>query len=87
MLDEYLPLALIPLCTLAYYAYSKSQKPDLPLPPSPKSDPLIGHLRSLPSVDEYRVYRDMGIELKSWFFMTFFFPYVANCPTQVISYL
>lgn len=71
MLDEYLPLALVPLCTLAYYAYSKRQKPDLPLPPSPKSDPLIGHLRSLPSTDEHLVYRDMGIELKSWFFVSF----------------
>ena len=82
MFDEYLPLALLPLCTLAYYVYSKSQKPNLPLPPSPNSDPLIGHLRSLPSTDEHRVYRDMGITLKSQSSAISFYTYLIVLPRR-----
>lgn len=65
MLDDYLPLALISLCTVACYVYIKRPKSHLPMPPSPKSDFLIGHLRSLPSSDAPRIYRDMGLELNS----------------------
>ncbi|QRW20999.1 cytochrome P450 family protein [Rhizoctonia solani] len=35
------------------------------LPPSPQSDPLIGHLRLLPTSDEHRVYARWGKELNS----------------------
>lgn len=70
---DYLPLTLVSLCSLAYYVYTKRQKSHLPLPPSPKSDFLIGHLRSLPSADAPRVYRDMGLELDSKCFNFFRF--------------
>ncbi|CAE6385703.1 unnamed protein product [Rhizoctonia solani] len=37
----------------------------LPLPPGPKSDPVIGHLRVMPASDEHRVYAKWGKELNS----------------------
>ncbi|CEL57258.1 O-methylsterigmatocystin oxidoreductase OS=Aspergillus flavus (strain ATCC 200026 / FGSC A1120 / NRRL 3357 / JCM 12722 / SRRC 167) GN=ordA PE=2 SV=1 [Rhizoctonia solani AG-1 IB] len=43
----------------------KQKKSALPLPPSPKSDPFIGHLRFLPSVEEHIVYKRWGDELQS----------------------
>ncbi|KAH7320356.1 cytochrome P450 [Rhizoctonia solani] len=53
-------LALALLWTL-----KNRKKQNYPLPPSPKSDPLIGHLRILPSVDEHVAYKKWGDELKS----------------------
>jgi hypothetical protein len=58
--------ALTSLCTAALYIqHQKRKQPGLPLPPSVKSDPIIGHLRYLPSDDEPRAYRDWGKELDS----------------------
>ncbi|KAG9126871.1 hypothetical protein FRC07_001619 [Ceratobasidium sp. 392] len=51
--------------TMIALKYRKRIKDRLPLPPSVKSDPLIGHLRYIPSDDEPRVYRDWGNELGS----------------------
>lgn len=48
-----------------YIRYRKQTRQQLPLPPSLKPDPIIGHLRSIPSTDEPRVYRDWGLELNS----------------------
>jgi hypothetical protein len=36
-----------------------------PLPPGPKPDPLIGHLRALPTSNEHLVYTRWGKEFKS----------------------
>ncbi|KAF8594594.1 cytochrome P450 [Ceratobasidium sp. AG-I] len=63
MLNGYLLVVMILLLTLIYC--SRRHKSRLPLPPSPPSDPLIGHLRVLPSSNEHRAYRDLGAELKS----------------------
>lgn len=49
--------------TLIRYRTLARQK--LPLPPSITPEPFIGHLRSIPSTDEPRVYRDWGLELNS----------------------
>ncbi|KAG8748184.1 hypothetical protein FRC12_013903, partial [Ceratobasidium sp. 428] len=46
--------------TILVLEYRKRTKDRLPLPPSLKPDPLIGHLRLIPSDDEPRVYRDWG---------------------------
>ncbi|KAG8738891.1 hypothetical protein FRC10_006408 [Ceratobasidium sp. 414] len=51
--------------TIMILEYKKRTKHKLPLPPSIKPDPLIGHLRYIPSTDEPRVYRDWGKELGS----------------------
>lgn len=63
MLSGYLlATAIVPLTLIYQY---KKRKSRLPLPPSPPSEPLIGHLRVLPSADEHRAYRDFSTELKS----------------------
>ncbi|KAF8595468.1 cytochrome P450 [Ceratobasidium sp. AG-I] len=47
-------------------AYLRKQRTtSLPLPPSPKSDFLMGHLRSMPSSDEHKVYQQWGEDLRS----------------------
>ncbi|QRV86904.1 cytochrome P450 family protein [Ceratobasidium sp. AG-Ba] len=51
------------LATLLVYRRKSSHK--LPLPPSPKSDPIIGHVRKIPSVDEHLVYTKLSKELNS----------------------
>ncbi|QRW00929.1 cytochrome P450 family protein [Ceratobasidium sp. AG-Ba] len=51
------------LATLLVYRRKSSHK--LPLPPSPKSDPIIGHARKIPSVDEHLVYAKLSKELSS----------------------
>ncbi|CAE6458090.1 hypothetical protein ACGC1H_006834 [Rhizoctonia solani] len=53
------------LCGAALYAHKKRKQSQLPLPPSVKSDPIIGHLRYIPSEDEPRAYRDWSKELNS----------------------
>ncbi|CAE6486506.1 unnamed protein product [Rhizoctonia solani] len=59
-----LTIAVITLAVWALYAWPRrAQK--LPLPPGPKSDPLIGHLRVLPTSEEHRVYARWGKELNS----------------------
>ncbi|KAF8602809.1 cytochrome P450 [Ceratobasidium sp. AG-I] len=55
------PVAAAALC----YHYVQSNKRKLPYPPSPKADPLIGHLRKLPMGNEHIAYRDWGRELNS----------------------
>ncbi|QRW00927.1 cytochrome P450 family protein [Ceratobasidium sp. AG-Ba] len=51
------------LATLLLFRRKSSHK--LPLPPSPKSDPIIGHARKIPSVDEHLVYAKLSKELNS----------------------
>ncbi|KAF8748995.1 cytochrome p450 [Rhizoctonia solani] len=54
-----------PCVALPSVQHQKRKQARLPLPPSVKSDPIIGHLRYLPSDDEPRAYRDWGKELDS----------------------
>ncbi|KAF8594597.1 cytochrome P450 [Ceratobasidium sp. AG-I] len=63
MFSEYMLSSVLLL--LASIFYSRKRKSRLPLPPSPKSDPIIGHFRVLPASSEHRAYRDLGVELKS----------------------
>ncbi|KAF8594593.1 cytochrome P450 [Ceratobasidium sp. AG-I] len=60
-------LALLVLLwvVVTFIRHQKLRRQQLPLPPSIKSDPIIGHLCSIPSTDEPRVYRDWGLELNS----------------------
>ncbi|CAE7138903.1 unnamed protein product, partial [Rhizoctonia solani] len=52
------------LGSCALYALSRrTSKP--PLPPGPKPDPFIGHLRVLPTSNEHTVYAQWGKELNS----------------------
>ena len=55
------PVAAVALC----YHYMQSNRRKLPYPPSPKADPLIGHLRKLPMGNEHIAYRNWGRELNS----------------------
>ncbi|CAE6506514.1 unnamed protein product [Rhizoctonia solani] len=48
-----------------WWLLKKREERALPLPPSPKSDPFIGHLRFLPSVDEHIAYKKWSDELQS----------------------
>ncbi|KAF8671233.1 cytochrome P450 [Rhizoctonia solani] len=62
--DIVLPLLLTSV--LAYAIYIQLPRAGkLPLPPGPKADPLIGHLRVLPRSDEHLVYTRWGKELNS----------------------
>ncbi|KAG9091356.1 hypothetical protein FRC07_011869, partial [Ceratobasidium sp. 392] len=54
---------LVLAATLWYFRPRRGDK--LPLPPSPKADPIIGHLRSLPTSDEHLVYARLSDELNS----------------------
>ncbi|KAF8749948.1 Pleckstrin homology domain, partial [Rhizoctonia solani] len=59
-------LTLLLAGILTYAIYTKpSRAHSLPLPPSPKADPLIGHLRALPRSDEHLVYAQWGKDLNS----------------------
>lgn len=59
-------LVAVLLYPVVSWIHSKRTKPTLPLPPSPKSDPFIGHMRTLMSVtDEPSAYRNWGKELGS----------------------
>ncbi|CAE6410054.1 unnamed protein product, partial [Rhizoctonia solani] len=51
--------------TALYAQHKKRTQSQLPLPPSRsvKSDPIIGHLRYIPSEDEPRAYYDWSKEL------------------------
>ncbi|QRV92069.1 cytochrome P450 family protein [Ceratobasidium sp. AG-Ba] len=57
-LDSFI-LALIISLLIAWLG----RRRQIPLPPSPQSDPFIGHLRRLPAVDEHLVFARMGEEL------------------------
>lgn len=61
------PLLVLTLLwgVVLYFHHQKRKQLRLPLPPSLKPDPLIGHLRHIPSNDEPRVYRDWGKQLDS----------------------
>lgn len=67
MSQSYLPLALAALGVMltSTYLRRRNKPTDLPLPPSPKPDFLIGHLRSLPSSNEHKVYQQWSKELGS----------------------
>jgi hypothetical protein len=59
-----LTLAILVLATILLSSIPRrAQK--LPLPPSPKSDPIIGHLRYLPTSEQDNVYTRWSQELKS----------------------
>ncbi|GAB1517009.1 hypothetical protein RhiTH_000052 [Rhizoctonia solani] len=62
--DIVLTLLLAGILTYAIYT-RPSRAHSLPLPPSPKADPLIGHLRALPRSDEHLVYAQWGKDLNS----------------------
>ncbi|KAF8748675.1 cytochrome P450 [Rhizoctonia solani] len=59
-----LPLVIAALLLVSWILYAMSRRTQK-LPPSPQSDPLIGHLRLLPTSDEHRVYARWGKELNS----------------------
>ncbi|CAE6442175.1 unnamed protein product, partial [Rhizoctonia solani] len=62
----YAYISVVTSCTLFLWAYSRRARHHRPLPPSPKSDPLIGNLRALADVvHEPKAYRDWGLELGS----------------------
>ncbi|KAB5588348.1 O-methylsterigmatocystin oxidoreductase [Ceratobasidium theobromae] len=64
--DTYLlGLLIVALGAVSLSRLSKRRKSPWRLPPSPKSDPLFGHIRFLPSVDEHIVYKQWSDELKS----------------------
>ncbi|KAG9123851.1 hypothetical protein FRC07_013767 [Ceratobasidium sp. 392] len=66
MSHNYMVLALTTtLCAFTYLAFNKKRQSTLRLPPSLRSYPLVGHLFSLPSSDEYIAYRDIGAQLNS----------------------
>ncbi|KAF8595469.1 cytochrome P450 [Ceratobasidium sp. AG-I] len=50
---------------LTWVYLKRIKQSSLPLPPSPKSDFLVGHLRSMPSSEEHKVYRDWSKVLGS----------------------
>jgi hypothetical protein len=49
----------------AYNIWQKHTSPALPLPPSPTSYPIIGHLLSMPTKDEYLGFVEIGKQLNS----------------------
>ncbi|CAE6431275.1 unnamed protein product [Rhizoctonia solani] len=54
------------LCVVLSYAFAQRRSARKhPLPPSPKSDPIIGHLRYVPNQYEEAVYKAWGDELNS----------------------
>ncbi|CAE6427800.1 unnamed protein product [Rhizoctonia solani] len=53
----------IVLCAIAYRWHFKKVR--MPLPPSPKADPIIGHLRCMPTEYQEVVYKEWGDELRS----------------------
>ncbi|KAB5590604.1 O-methylsterigmatocystin oxidoreductase [Ceratobasidium theobromae] len=56
----------VALCAASVYALSQRRKAgELPLPPGPKADPIIGHLRYLPSSNEEVVYKRWSDDLAS----------------------
>lgn len=57
-----IPISLAVLC-FSYLQSGNSRKPRFP--PSPKSDPIIGNLRIMPTRNEHMVYREWSMELKS----------------------
>ncbi|KAF8595467.1 cytochrome P450 [Ceratobasidium sp. AG-I] len=62
----YIALGVATSCVAVTWAYLRKKKTiPLPLPPSPKSDFLIGHLRCMPSSDEHEVFKQWGKELES----------------------
>ncbi|CAE6435190.1 unnamed protein product [Rhizoctonia solani] len=63
--DRYIAAGLISSLVVLLWWGLNRKKAALPLPPSPKSDPLIGHLRFLPSVEEHVAYKKWGDELQS----------------------
>lgn len=59
----------VALCAASVYALSQRRKAgELPLPPGPKADPIIGHLRYLPSSNEEVVYKRWSDDLASMLF-------------------
>ncbi|KAG9080012.1 hypothetical protein FRC06_007183, partial [Ceratobasidium sp. 370] len=56
---------LIILSILVCYLFIWKHGASLPLPPSPASHPLFGHLLSFPSSNQHIAYRDIGKQLKS----------------------
>ena len=62
----YVVLGVVTSGAALSWAYSrKKDTAPLSLPPSPKSDFLIGHLRFIPSSDEHEVYKQWGKDLNS----------------------
>ncbi|CUA74676.1 hypothetical protein RSOLAG22IIIB_11402 [Rhizoctonia solani] len=65
-LYEYIYIPVAVLCAALLWARSKRAKHYGALPPSPKSDPLVGNLRIMMNVlDDAKTYRDWGLELGS----------------------
>ncbi|CAE6462182.1 unnamed protein product [Rhizoctonia solani] len=64
IVDESVVITTSLLAAWALYAMSRHTR-KLPLPPGPKPDPLIGHLRVLPTSDEHLIYTRWAKELNS----------------------
>ncbi|CAE6381379.1 unnamed protein product [Rhizoctonia solani] len=61
-----IPLTILAVVLITYVIHTRSPRArKLPLPPGPRADPLIGHLRALPTSDEHLVYTRWGKELNS----------------------
>ena len=55
------------ITALGIYLVNRLTQPSkLPLPPGPKSLPVVGHLFSMPRSDEPAAYANMSKELNSW---------------------
>ncbi|CAE6430847.1 unnamed protein product [Rhizoctonia solani] len=66
--DACIPIFLAALCTTLVWTWltARRSKSQLPLPPSPQSDPLIGHMRLLLGASELpREYKKWSKEVKS----------------------
>ncbi|KAH7320407.1 cytochrome P450, partial [Rhizoctonia solani] len=63
MIQLYAYVSVATICLILLWIRLKQTKCHSPLPPSPKSDPLIGNLRTMMNiVDEPRAYRDWGLK-------------------------
>ncbi|CAE6493549.1 unnamed protein product [Rhizoctonia solani] len=60
-----LDIAALSILVIAMLSFTKSTRSKPPLPPSPKSYPLLGNLTVLPEKDEFKAYREWSRELNS----------------------
>ncbi|QRV83120.1 cytochrome P450 family protein [Ceratobasidium sp. AG-Ba] len=63
-LDKHVPLLAVVCFVLVAYVLSRKYQA-LPLPPSLKPHPLLGHLLALPSANEHIVYKEIGDQMNS----------------------
>ncbi|KEP47115.1 cytochrome P450 family protein [Rhizoctonia solani 123E] len=62
---DWFDIAILPVLAIAMLPFVKSSRSKPPLPPSPKSYPLLGNIPVIPEKDEHVAYRDWSRELNS----------------------